>query len=98
LFRFVTDREPLAAVQCAAVLRIPTKKAPRPAIDYLDDAHRPVLLTNRGRGVAVVQSVSHFEKAEEERVFMRAVVAGLSDLEEGRETSFAEAKARFGLK
>jgi site-specific recombinase XerD len=35
-FRFVADREPLAAAHCAAVLRIPTKKAPRPAIDYLD--------------------------------------------------------------
>ena len=35
-FRFVADREPLAAAQCAAVLRIPTKKAPRPAVDYLD--------------------------------------------------------------
>ena len=35
-FRFVADHEPLAAAQCAAVLRIPTKKAPRPAIDYLE--------------------------------------------------------------
>ena len=35
-FRFVADREPLAAAQCAAVLRIPTKKASRPAVNYLD--------------------------------------------------------------
>jgi predicted transcriptional regulator len=56
-----------------------------------------VLLTSRGRGVAVVQSISDFEKAEEERAFMRAVVAGLADLDEGREVSLAEAKARFGL-
>jgi hypothetical protein len=57
-----------------------------------------VLLTSRGRGVAVVQSVGDYEKAEEERGFMRAVVAGLADLEAGRETSLAEAKARLGLK
>jgi prevent-host-death family protein len=61
------------------------------------NAHRPVLLTSRGRGVAVVQSVSDFERAEEERAFMRAVVEGLADLDAGREVSFAEAKARLGL-
>jgi hypothetical protein len=48
--------------------------------------------------VAVVQSVSDFEKADEERAFMRAIVAGLADLEEDREVSLVEAKARFGLK
>jgi len=35
-FKFVADREPLAAAQCAAVLRIPTKKAPRSEVNYLD--------------------------------------------------------------
>ena len=29
-FSFIADREPLAAAQCAAVLRIPTKQAPNP--------------------------------------------------------------------
>ena len=57
-----------------------------------------MLLTSRGRGVAVVQSVGDYEKAEEERDFMRAVVAGLSDLESGYEVSLDEARTRFGLK
>jgi len=35
-YRFVAGREPLAAMQCAAVLRIPMKKAPRPMVEYLD--------------------------------------------------------------
>ena len=48
-----------------------------------------MLLTSRGRGIAVVQSVSDYEEAEEERAFMRAVVAGLADLEAGREVSLA---------
>ena len=43
-------------------------------VNHATEAHRPVLLTSRCRGVAVVQSVSDHEKAEEERVFMRAVV------------------------
>ena len=33
-----------------------------------------MLLTSRGRDVAVVQSVNDYESAEEERTFMRAIV------------------------
>lgn len=74
------------------------KVNPGRVVRHATDARRPVLLTSRGRGVAVVQSISDFEKGEEERDFMRAVVEGLADLEEGRQISLAEAKARFGLK
>jgi len=74
------------------------KVNPGRVIKHAAEVHRPVLLTSRGRGVAVVQSVEDYEKGEEERAFMRAVVAGLSDLEEGREVSLAQAKARLGLK
>ena len=74
------------------------KVNPGRVVKHAAEAHRPVLLTSRGRGVAVVQSVSDYEKAEEERAFMRAVVTGLADLEAGREVSLDEAKARLGLK
>ena len=74
------------------------KVNPGRVVKHAAEAHRPVLLTSRGRGVAVVQSVTDYEEAEEERVFMRAVVTGLADLEAGREVSLADAKARLGLK
>jgi len=74
------------------------KANPGRVVKHAIDAHRPVLLTSRGRGVAVVQSVTDYEAAEEERAFMRAVVAGIADLEAGRELSLADAKARLGLK
>jgi len=74
------------------------KVNPGRVVKHATEAHRPVLLTSRGRGVAVVQSVGDYEKAEEERDFMRAVVAGLADLEAGREVSLDEARARLGLK
>jgi len=74
------------------------KVNPGRVVKHTTEAHRPVLLTSRGRGVAVVQSVADYEKAEEERDFMRAVVAGLADLDTGREISFDEAWARLGLK
>lgn len=73
------------------------KVNPGRIVRHTTDTHRPVLLTSRGRAVAVVQSVADYEVAEEERAFMRAVVAGLSDLEDGRELSFADIKARLGL-
>ncbi len=66
-------------------------------VKHVSEAHRPVLLTNRGRGVAVVQSLADYEKGEEEKAFMRAVLAGLSDLEAGKDVSLEEAKLRLGL-
>jgi prevent-host-death family protein len=73
------------------------KVNPGRVVRQATDAHRPVLLTSRGRGVAVVQSVADFERDADERDFMRAVVAGLADLDAGREVSLAEAKSRLGL-
>ncbi len=73
------------------------KTNPGRVVRHAADSRRPVLLTSRGRGVAVVQSLAEFEAAEEARTFMRAVVAGLSDLEAGREFTLREVKARLGL-
>jgi prevent-host-death family protein len=73
------------------------KVNPGRVVKHAAEAHRPVLLTSRGRGVAVMQSVFDYEQAAEERAFLRAVVAGLADLDAGREVSLSEAKARFGL-
>lgn len=74
------------------------KVNPGRVVKQTTEAHRPVVLTKRGRGVAVVQSLGDYEKAEEERRFMRAVVAGLADLEAGRETDLDLARERLGLK
>ena len=70
---------------------------PGRVVKQVAESRRPVLLTSRGRGVAVVQSVAEFEAAEEARAFMRAVVEGLSDIEEGRDFSLREVTARLGL-
>ncbi len=73
------------------------KVNPGRVVRHAAEAHRPVLLTSRGRGVAVVQSVADFERDTYERDFMPVVVAGLADLDAGRELSLAEAKSRLGL-
>jgi len=46
----------------------------------------------------VVQSLSDYEKAEEERSFMRAVTEGLMDIEKGRIAGVDEVRKRLGLK
>jgi len=64
----------------------------------VDETRRPVLLTNRGRGVAVVQALAEYEAESEERAFLRGVVQGLMDLEESREIDLATVKRRLGLR
>ena len=74
------------------------KTNPGRVVKRVAESRRPVLLTSRGRAVAVVQAVAEFEAAEEAQAFMRAVVEGLSDIEEGRDVSLREVKARLGLR
>jgi prevent-host-death family protein len=71
---------------------------PGKIVKRTNESHRPVLLTSRGRGVAVMQSLDDFEKAEEEKTFMRAVVEGLNDLDNKREISLEAAKARLEVR
>jgi prevent-host-death family protein len=73
------------------------KVNPGKVVSQVDKTHRPVLLTNRGRGVAIVQSLKDYEEESEERSFLRGVVQGLMDLEEGRELDLDEVKKRLGL-
>ena len=73
------------------------KTNPGRVVKHVVQARRPVLVTSRGQGIAVMQSLVDFEAAQEERAFMRAVVEGLSDLEAGREVLLDEAKTRLAL-
>ena len=73
------------------------KVNPGRVVRRVDETGRPVLLTSHGRGVAVVQALSEYETAQEEREFMRAVVAGLADIDAGRVVPLAEVKRRLGL-
>jgi prevent-host-death family protein len=70
---------------------------PGKIVKQVQELHRPVLLTSRGRGVAVVQALQDYEAGVEDQAFMKAVVKGMSDLEEGREFSLAEVEKRLAL-
>lgn len=73
------------------------KVNPGRIVSQVDKTSRPVLLTSRGRGVAVVQSLKDYEAQSEEQAFLRGVVQGLMDLEEGREMSLEDVKKRLVL-
>jgi len=73
------------------------KVNPGRVVSQVDRTHRPVLVTSRGRGVAVVQALSEYESDSDERAFLRAVVQGLMNLEEGRESDLADVKSRLGI-
>ena len=74
------------------------KVNPGKVVRHISEYHRPVLLTSRGRGVAVMQSLEDYEQAEEEKAFMRAVVEGLGDLDGSRQSNLSDVKKRLGLK
>jgi prevent-host-death family protein len=73
------------------------KVNPGRIVNQVDETGRPVLLTSRGRGVAIVQSLKDYEAKTEEQAFLRDIVKGLMDMEEGREISLADVKKSLGL-
>ena len=70
---------------------------PGKVVNHAKDTHRPVLLTSRGRGVAVVQALDEYEKNEEERAFLRAVAKGMMDVKEGNELPLSEVMEKLGI-
>lgn len=73
------------------------KVNPGKVVNHAKQSQRPVLLTSRGRGVAVVQGLEDYEKTQEELRFMKAVIAGLEDVKAGRTYSFEEVKGHLGV-
>ncbi len=70
---------------------------PGKVVNRTQETRRPILLTSRGRGVAVVQSLEDFELIAEELKFVKAVAQGLSDVREGNTVSLAEARQALGI-
>ncbi|PJE57202.1 type II toxin-antitoxin system Phd/YefM family antitoxin [Marinomonas sp. BSi20584] len=71
---------------------------PGKVVGRTQETHRPILLTSRGRGVAVVQGLEDYEKTAEELQFVKAVAQGLMDVREGNSVSLEDAKKTLGIK
>ena len=73
------------------------KVNPGKVVNRAKDTHRPILLTSRGRGIAVMQGLDEFEKNQEEREFMKAITQGLMDIKEGNELELDKVKQKLGI-
>jgi len=49
----------------------------------LQDSADPLVVTQRGRAIAVIQSVDAYEKSEHERELLRALAVGEKEIAEG---------------
>lgn len=73
------------------------KVNPGKIVNRTKDSHRPILLTSRGRGIAVMQGLDEYEQNEEERKFIKAIAQGLMDIKEGKELKLNEVKKRLDI-
>lgn len=73
------------------------KVNPGKVVGRARDTHRAVLLTSRGRGVAVVQGLEDYERTAEELRFVKAVAQGLMEAREGDTVTLEEARKILGM-
>lgn len=55
----------------------------------LQDSPGPIVVTQRGRAIAVLQSVEAYEKSEREREMLRLLAIGEQEIDEGKGHSLA---------
>lgn len=73
------------------------KTNPGKVVGRAQDTHRPILVTSRGRGVAVVQGLDDYERSLEELRFVKAVARGMMDARHGNTVTIEEAREKLGL-
>ena len=73
------------------------KVNPGKIINRAKNAHRPILLTSRGKGIAVVQGLAEYEESQETHEFMKAITQGLIEIKEGSELELDDVKKKLGI-
>ncbi|MFT6917235.1 MAG: prevent-host-death family protein [Motiliproteus sp.] len=68
---------------------------PGKVVNHTKETHRPILLTSRGRGVAVVQGLEDYENINEELAFVKAITQGLMEIKEGDTVDISDVKKRL---
>ena len=74
------------------------KVNPGKVVKQANETHRPILLTSRGCGIAVVQDLEGYEKNREELAFVKAIAQGLMDIKQSNTMSLSEVKKGLGIK
>lgn len=73
------------------------KVNPGKIVNRAKNAHRPILLTSRGKGIAVVQGLAEYEESQENREFMKAITQGLIEIKERNELELDDVKKKLGI-
>ncbi len=73
------------------------KSNPTEVVNRAHDTHLPILLTSRGRDVAVVQDLKDYETTSDELRFVKATVHGLTDVIKGNTVSLDDPKQALGI-
>lgn len=73
------------------------KVNPGKVVSHVTNSHRPVLLTSRGRGAAVLQGLDDYESKNEELNFVKAIAQGLLEIKEEKTVDIADVKRQLGL-
>jgi prevent-host-death family protein len=73
------------------------KVNPGKVVSHVTNSHRPVLLTSRGRGAAVLQGLDDYESKNEELNFVKAIAQGLLEIKEEKSVDIADVKRQLGL-
>jgi antitoxin YefM len=84
-FDLTDDIQPAAALQTQA----------EGLLRRVRDTHRPVILTQEGREMAVLVDIQTYQSLLEEVDLLRDVHRGLADVEAGRVVTHDEARARL---
>jgi len=70
---------------------------PGKVVNRAKSTHRPILLTSRGRGIAVVQGLDEYEQNEDKLEFMKAITQGLMDIKAGNSIELDEVKKKLDI-
>ena len=66
------------------------RKRAAEVLEKLQDSEDPVVVTQRGHIVAVMQSLDSYEKTQKEHAMLMGILEGELDLAEGKTHSFEE--------
>ena len=70
---------------------------PGKVVNRAKSTHRPILLTSRGRGIAVVQGLDEYEQNEDKLEFMKAITQGLMDIKAENSIELDEVKKKLDI-
>lgn len=69
------------------------RKRAAEVLEKLQESEDPVVVTQRGRAIAVIQDINSYENARKERALLEGYVQGMRDISEGNVHSLESVEA-----